>query len=417
MEIKSKEIKIVDIDSITPNPKNNNMHNEHQLKQLEKIIKVQGFRSPLTVSNRSGFLVAGHLRLDVAKKLGFKELPVIYQDFENEAMEYAHLTADNAIAAQAEINLSQVNQDFLDFGPDFDVELLGLKDFVIEPLEKLEPQCDEDEVPEVVHPITRRGDIWLLGNHRVMCGDATNITDMEKLVPQRNINLWLTDPPYNVAYTGKTKDSLTIQNDEMGDEDFRKFLYDCYVTADSVMRAGASFYIWHADLEGYNFRGAAHDMGWRIRQCLIWKKQTLVMGRQDYHWRHEPCLYGWKEGAAHLWASDRKQTTILEFDRPSRSSEHPTMKPVDLFEYQLKNNTKIGDAVLDSFCGSGTTIIASEKSNRVGYGMELDEKYCDVIINRWQNFTGKKATLESSGQAYDELKELRNPPNGIKENE
>lgn len=188
----------------------------------------------------------------------------------------------------------------------------------------------------------------------------------------------------------------------MGNDDFRQFLSDSYSAADSVMKSGAVFYIWHADSEGYNFRGAAFDIGWQVRQCLIWKKQTMVMGRQDYHWKHEPCLYGWKEGSAHLWATDRKQTTILEFDRPSRNKEHPTMKPVELFAYQMQNNTKGDDLILDSFAGSGTTAIACEKFNRRARLMELDPKYCDVIIKRWQDFTGKEAINEQTGKTYAE---------------
>ena len=258
------------------------------------------------------------------------------------------------------------------------------------------------EVPEA--PVTVLGDVWLLGKHRVMCGDSTSIDAVEKLMAGGGADMLLTDPPYNVEYTGKTKDALKIQNDSMGDDDFRQFLRDAFVSADSVMKSGSVFYIWHADSEGYNFRGATHDAGWKVRQCLIWKKQTLVMGRQDYHWKHEPCLYGWKEGAGHLWAADRKQTTILEFDRPSRSGEHPTMKPVALFEYQMLNNTKGGDIVLDLFGGSGTTIIAAEKNGRYGYLMELDPKYCDVIVQRWQEFTGQTATLESTGKPFISLK-------------
>jgi site-specific DNA-methyltransferase (adenine-specific) len=224
---------------------------------------------------------------------------------------------------------------------------------------------------------------------------------MQKLTDNQLVDMWLTDPLYNVAYKGGT--GLTIQNDDMGDEQFRQFLRDSYVTADTVLKPGAVFYIWHADSEGYNFRGAAKDAGWKVRQCLIWKKSSLVMGRQDYHWKHEPCLYGWKEGAGHLWAADRKQTTILEFDKPSRNGEHPTMKPVGLFEYQMLNNTKGGDIVLDSFGGSGTTIIAAEKNGRRGYLMELDPKYCDVIVKRWQDFTGKAATHAESGIAFDSM--------------
>jgi site-specific DNA-methyltransferase (adenine-specific) len=212
----------------------------------------------------------------------------------------------------------------------------------------------------------------------------------------------LTDPPYNVAYEGKTADALTIQNDSMSDATFRKFLRDAFTAADSVMKPGAVFYIWHADSEGYNFRGACFDIEWQVRQCLIWNKNVMVMGRQDYHWRHEPCLYGWKSGAAHLWATDRKQTTVLNFDRPSRNLEHPTMKPVALFEYQLLNNTKGGDLCLDLFGGSGTTLIACEKNGRYARLMELDPKYCDVIVRRWQAFTGKQAVLESTGAPFPE---------------
>lgn len=197
----------------------------------------------------------------------------------------------------------------------------------------------------------------------------------------------LTDPPYNVAYEGKTADALTIKNDSMDDLKFRAFLTDAFKAADSVMKQGAVFYIWHADSEGYNFRGGCKDAGWKVRQCLIWKKQTLVMGRQDYHWKHEPCLYGWKDGAGHLWNTDRKQTTILEFDRPQRNDIHPTMKPVDLFEYQIGNNTKGQDIVLDLFLGSGTTIIGCENMGRKGYGMEYDPKYAQVIIQRWCDYT------------------------------
>lgn len=206
-------------------------------------------------------------------------------------------------------------------------------------------------------------------------------------------DLWLTDPPYNVNYEGKTEDALKIENDSMGDADFRQFLVGAYKAADGVMRPGAVFYIWHADSEGANFRGAAKDVGWRVRECLIWNKNSMVLGRQDYQWKHEPCLYGWKEGAAHSWYSDRKQTTVLEFDRPVRNGEHPTMKPLALFAYQMQNSTKEGDVVLDSFGGSGTTLIVAEQTGRKARVMELDPHYCDVIIARWEKATGKEAVL------------------------
>ena len=207
----------------------------------------------------------------------------------------------------------------------------------------------------------------------------------------------LTDPPYNVDYEGKTKDKLKIKNDKMNNENFRQFLVDAFTNADMVMKPGAVFYIWHADSEGYNFRGACFDAGWTVRQCLIWNKNSMVMGRQDYQWKHEPCLYGWKDGAGHLWAADRKQTTILNFDRPTKSELHPTMKPIPLFDYQIKNNTKGGDAVLDLFGGSGTTLMACEQNGRCCYSMEYDPKYVDVIIDRWEQFTGKKAVRINEG--------------------
>ena len=274
------------------------------------------------------------------------------------------------------------------------------------PVDVTDGLTDPDDAPPLPdNPVTRPGDVWVMGKHRLLCGDSTSVDDLAKLCENQAVDMWLTDPPYNVAYEGGTKEKLTIKNDSMGDDQFRQFLRDAYTASDTVMKAGAVFYIWHADSEGYNFRGAAKDAGWTVRQCLIWKKSILVLGRQDYQWQHEPCLYGWKDGAGHLWASDRKQTTILEFDKPSRNGEHPTMKPVALFEYQLLNNTKGGDIVLDSFGGSGTTLIAAEKNGRVARLMELDPKYCDVIVKRWQDFTGKIATHAETGEPFAEVKD------------
>lgn len=252
----------------------------------------------------------------------------------------------------------------------------------------------EDEPPEPPkEPTSKTGDIWQLGNHRLMCGDSTMIDDVEKLMDGVLADMLLTDPPYNVDYEGKTKDKLKIQNDIMQDDSFRQFLRDAFSTADAFIKPGAVFYIWHADSEGFNFRGACHDIGWKVRQCIIWNKNTLVMGRQDYQWKHEPCLYGWKDGAAHKWTSDRKQTTVIDYDRPTRSDIHPTMKPVGLFDYVIRNNTNAGDIVLDLFNGSGTTIMACEQDGRTAYTMELDPRYVDAAIQRWENFTGQKAVL------------------------
>jgi site-specific DNA-methyltransferase (adenine-specific) len=242
--------------------------------------------------------------------------------------------------------------------------------------------------------------LWLLGEHRLLCGDSTKAEDVGRLMNGERADIWLTDPPYNVDYTGKTKDALKVENDSMSDGAFREFLVACFGTAFLHMKPGASFYIWHADSEGYNFRGAIHDCGERVRQCLIWSKNTLVMGRQDYHWKHEPCLYGWKGGASHGWYSDRTQTTVLEFDRPSRSTEHPTMKPVTMIAYQLGNSTAPQGLAFDGFLGSGTTLIAAEQLGRRCYGLELSPAYCDVICNRWAKLTGKVPVNEATGKAF-----------------
>ena len=395
------------IKELIPYCNNSRTHSDEQVLQIASSIKEFGFTNPVLIDGQGG-IIAGHGRIMAAQKLKMDEVPTITLSDLSEAQKKAYIIADNKLALNSgwddellKIELEQLKE------LDFDLGLIGFSDDELALLmggETTEGLVDEDQAPELVDdPITVLGDVWLLGNHRLMCGDNTSIDAINILCNGRAVDMWLTDPPYNVAYEGKTKDALKIQNDSMGNEDFRIFLRDCCVTADTVMKAGAVFYIWHADSEGYNFRGACLDAGWKVRQCLIWKKSVLVMGRQDYHWKHEPCLYGWKDGAGHLWAADRKQTTILEFDKPQRNGEHPTMKPVALFEYQMLNNTKGGDIVLDSFGGSGTTIIAAEKNGRIGYAMEPDPKYCDVIIKRWQDFTGKSATLESSGKTYNEL--------------
>lgn len=220
----------------------------------------------------------------------------------------------------------------------------------------------------------------------------------------RQADLYITDPPYNVAYVGKTKDALTIENDKMADGDFRQFLVDAFRAANDNMKPGSAFYIWHADSEGFNFRGACKDIGWDVKECLIWNKNQMVLGRQDYQWKHEPCLYGWKQGASHNWYSDRKQTTVIDMSKPNRSEDHPTMKPVGLFAYQIENSSKPGDIVLDSFAGSGTTMVACEKMGRKAMLMELDPKYCDVIIRRYIQESGN---LDLKVERDGEIKSLK----------
>ena len=390
---------IVKIEELKENPKNPNKHSEYQIELLAEVIKKTGWRASITVSTLSGLIVKGHGRLQAAIKAGFKEVPVEFQNFKDEEEEMAALLADNKIAELAEIDNEMLREIFNEF--DFeDLSLTGYSqnefDDLTEIFEETTLLGDPDEVPEEVETRCKLGDIWQLGNHRLMCGDSTVITDVEKLMDGKKADLLITDPPYNVDYEGGT--GLKIQNDNMEDVQFRQFLYDAFTNANVVLKEGGAFYIWHADLEGYNFRGACYDVGWKVRQCLIWNKNTIVLGRQDYHWKHEPCLYGWKDGASHLWTSDRKQSTVIDFDKPTRNGEHPTMKPIGLFDYQIQNNTKSGDVVLDLFGGSGTTLIACEQNKRIAYLMELDPYYCDVIITRWETLTGKSAILYQNAQ-------------------
>lgn len=392
---------------LTPYIRNSRTHSDEQVAQIAASIKEWGFTQPILV-DETGMIIAGHGRLMAAQRLGLEQVPVASAKGWTDAQKKAYVIADNKLALNAgwdEELLAVELGELRDM--DFDLDLTGFDTAELDDLlaidDELDPDADGDIVPPPEEPVTRLGDVWIMGKHRLMCGDSTSIDDLETLCEGMLVDMWLTDPPYNVAYEGKTKDALTIQNDSMGNDEFRQFLRDAYTAADAVMKSGAVFYIWHADSEGYNFRGAAVDTGWQVRQCLIWNKNTMVMGRQDYHWKHEPCLYGWKSGSGHLWASDRKQTTILEFNRPHRNGEHPTMKPVELFEYCMLNNTKGQDVVLDSFGGSGTTLIASERNNRIARIMELDPRYCDVIIKRWQDMTGQQAILESSGDHFNDM--------------
>jgi len=401
-------IKKLQVADLIPYARNARTHTDAQVAQIAASIKEFGWTNPVLIDGERG-IIAGHGRVLAARKLGIDEVPCIELAHLTEAQKRAYILADNQLAANAgwDMELLKIELGDLDEAG-FDLSLIGFDEgFLAGLLEDLpEGLTDPDETPETPEqPVTQPGDVWICGKHRVMCGDSTVLTDVERLCNGAQVDMLLTDPPYNVAYEGKTADAMKIQNDAMASEDFVQFLTDAFVTAHAVMKPGAVFYIWHADSEGLNFRQACKNAQLTVRQCLVWRKNTFVMGRQDYQWQHEPCLYGWKDGAGHLWASDRKQTTVLDFDKPSRNGEHPTMKPVALFEYQMLNNTKGGDIVLGLFGGSGTAMIAAEKNGRIARLMELDPRYCDVIITRWQNFTGQEATLESTGQTYAETRQ------------
>jgi len=391
---------------LVPYINNSRTHSEQQVQQVAASIKEFGFTNPILIDHDGG-IIAGHGRLQAAQLLSLDEVPTITLEGLTEAQRKAYVIADNQLALNAGWDLDSLKLEVDRLTElDFDISLLGFDDDMLAGLMEEEPSeglTDEDEVPELVDdPVTVEGDVWILGNHRLMCGDSTSIDAVDKLMDGRKADQWVTDPPYNVDYEGS--DGQKIQNDSMGSETFRQFLVDAFTASFTVMKEGASFYIWHADLEGYNFRGAIIDSGQQIRSCLIWNKPSIVMGRSDYHWKHEPCLYGWKSGAGHLWSSDRKQSTVIDFiAKPKKNDLHPTMKPVELIEYLILNNTKGQDVVLDTFGGSGSTMIASEKNKRHCRMMELDPKYCDVIIKRWQDFTGQEAVMELTGKKYNEL--------------
>ena len=385
------------LSELIPYINNSRKHSDDQVTQIAASIKEFGWTNPILVDGDNG-IIAGHGRIMAAKKLGMTEVPVIELAHLSKEQRKALIIADNKLALNSDwdSNLLAIElKDLQDLG--FDLNLTGFADKeladILKP-DQVEGLTDEDAVPDAPEePKTKPGDIYQLGNHLLMCGDSTSIDAVEKLIDGQLVDILVTDPPYNVAYEGSN--GLKIQNDDMSDDKFRQFLADAFISASAVMKPGAVFYIWHADIEGYNFRGACRDAGFQVRQCLIWNKDSLVMGRQDYHWKHEPCLYGWKDGAAHLWAADRKQSTIIQCKKPKKNDIHPTMKPVELMEYQILNNTKGADIVLDLFGGSGSTMIAAEKLGRRARLMELDPKYCDVIVKRWEDFTGKKAELLS----------------------
>ncbi len=397
---------IVKIEDLKPNPRNPNTHPKEQIRLLAQIIKKTGWRASITVSTLSGFIVKGHGRLIAAKEAGFKECPVEYQNFKDEQEELSALLADNKIAELAEIDTETLAELFKDVDFD-DLELTGYSEDefneLINDFEDSGVLDDADEPVEVEKDaFTQNGDIWLLGKHKLICGDATNPEVFKKLLNEELANLVITDPPYNVNYEGGTSEKLTIQNDDMADEEFIEFLSKAFKNINDNMKEGAAFYIWHADSERYSFETACRCVDWIVRQCVIWVKNTFVMGRQDYQWKHEPCLYGWKSGAAHYFVDDRTLTTCFEFDKPTRNDIHPTMKPLELFSFQIANSSKTNDIVLDAFGGSGTTLISCEFLSRQARVIELDERYCDAIVKRFKkHFPSGEVKCIRNGQMID----------------
>jgi len=397
------QIERIELANLSSDPSNARKHDEKNIASIVSSLKRFGQQKPIVI-DLSNVVRAGNGTLEAARSLGWIHIDCVRTDLKgSDAIAYA--IADNRTAELAEWDddvLSATLNGLLAEDPD----LLNAAGFDEEELANMlgESFVDvtEDDVPEPpVDPITKPGDLWILGSHRLLCGDSTKEEDVERLMADDKADLWITDPPYNVDYVGKTKDSLKIQNDAMSEKDFREFLYSAFRLAFERLKPGASFYIWHSDKAALAFLLSLELCKQSHRQILVWVKNCLVMNRTDYQPKHEPCFYGWKDGASHSWNSDRKQTTVLEFDKPARSSEHATMKPVALFAYQIGNSTGPQGVVLDSFGGSGTTIAACEALGRNARLIELSPSYCDVIVKRWENLTGRKAVLDDSRHEDD----------------
>ena len=376
-------MKIVKINEVKPNPKNPRLIKDDKFKKLVKSIEefpdMLNKRPLIVFTDVDGkyVVLGGNMRLKALKELKYENVPVIVADDWTEEQKHEFLIKDNvgfgewdwdSLANEWEVD--KLEEWGLDLPVDLSVQ------------EELEAEEDDYEIPNEINTDIVLGDLFEIGEHRLLCGDSTQTDTFEKLMQGELADMVVTDPPYNVAYEGKTKDALKIENDSMGNDDFYKFLYDFYTALTTAVRKGGAIYVWHASSEIINFARAMVDAGWLLKQQLIWVKNSMVMGRQDYQWKHEPCLYGWLKGDSHKWYSDRKQTTIIEFNRPNRNAEHPTMKPIELFAYQIENSSKIGDIVIDAFGGSGTAMIACEQLKRKARVIEYDPRYCQVILER-----------------------------------
>lgn len=408
------QIETLDINSLIPYARNARTHSEAQIAQIAGSIKEFGFTNPILIDKDNG-IIAGHGRVAAARKLNLSQVPCIRLEHLSETQRKAYILADNRIALNSgwEADLLSVEMaELKDLG--INLESLGFDSDEIDALlNKIEPTVgltDEDEAPEVQEQaITKPGDIWVMGNHRLMCGDSTSIEQAEQLMAGAKADMVFTDPPYNVAYEGRgEKNKLgPIKNDNMADDAFEQFCRDVFATYHAVMKPLSCIYVCHPDSQTAPKLAFEKTFGelFKKSSTIIWVKQSAGMGWQDYRAQHEPILYGWKEGSGkHFYCGDRSKTTIWKIGRDAQATYvHPTQKPVALPEEAIRNSSKGEDTILDLFGGSGSTLIACEKVGRIGRLMELDPKYCDVIVKRWQQFTGKKAILEQTGQTYEEL--------------
>ena len=381
------QMELVSIDKLIPYVNNARTHSADQINKLRSSLRAFGFINPVIV-DRELNVIAGHGRIAAAKEEGIKEVPCVYVDYLNDAQKKAYILADNRMAMDAgwDEELLRVEIEALK-GEDFDVSLTGFDEAELADLFKdgndTGAEDDDYDLSAALEKaaFVEKGDIWTVGRHRLMCGDATSAEDVGKLMDGRKANLILTDPPYGVSF--QSSDGLSIQNDSIKGEEFYQFLLSAMQNVAAVLEKGGAAYVFHADTEGLNFRRAFVDAGFHLAGCCIWVKNSLVLGRSDYQWQHEPVLYGFLQNGKHPWYSDRKQTTIWNFDKPKRNKNHPTSKPLDLLAYPIGNSTQTNAIVVDTFGGSGSTLMACEQTGRICCTMELDEKYASVILRRY----------------------------------
>ena len=380
------EMQLVSIDKLVPYVNNARTHSKEQIAKLRSSLREFGFVNPVIIDRDFG-VIAGHGRIVAAREEGYKEVPCVFVDDMTEAQKKAYILADNRMALDAgwdedllRIELEQLRDD------DFDLSLTGfdedeINSFFLSTDEEGATDDDFDLSAALEKAaFVERGDLWYVGRHRLVCGDATNPADVQGLMKDTKANLILTDPPYGVSF--KSSSGLTIQNDSIKDEEFYNFLLASFKNMVDHLEPGGAAYVFHADTEGLNFRRAFIDAGLHLAGCCIWVKDSLVLGRSDYQWQHEPVLYGFLQNGKHHWYSDRKQTTIWNFAKPKRNADHPTSKPLDLLGYPIQNSTQENAVVIDLFGGSGSTMMACEQLNRSCFMMELDEKYASVILRR-----------------------------------
>lgn len=385
------EMQLIELSKLVPYVNNARTHSVEQINKLRSSLREFGFINPVIIDKDYG-IIAGHGRVIAAREEGIEKVPCVLVDYLTEAQKKAYILADNRMALDAgwDEELLRVEIEALQ-GENFDVGLTGFDEKELADLFKGEDKEIEDDDFDLTAALEKasfvqRGDVWTVGRHRLVCGDATNVDDVKTLMDGKRANLILTDPPYGVSF--KSKSGLTIQNDSMKDDEFYQFLYKAFVNMADNLEPGGSAYVFHADTEGLKFRKAFIDAGFHLAGVCIWAKNSLVLGRSDYQWQHEPVLYGFLQNGKHKWYSDRKQTTIWNFNKPKRNENHPTSKPLDLLGYALKNSSQENAIVVDTFGGSGSTLMACEGMNRICYTIELDEKYASVILRRYVEDTG-----------------------------